>query len=185
MGSSAIPRNLKQMTLITQNGLTRWRSGALTGVLRANCDCFQDLGYHRLPNAPSMKIYCIYGHGKETEACHVIVGINISYSNAIAHVSDLIGKRRLESSPRIIFLDVSPVIRYARGKYDRDIPYADQPNPQCLNSTGCTIEGVIPEIMNPTIPRPPLDMPLLRENWIDTSVVENGGRIPVVRVLLT
>lgn len=21
----------------------------------------------RLPNAPSMKIYCVYGHGKETE----------------------------------------------------------------------------------------------------------------------
>lgn len=22
---------------------------------------------HRLPYAPSMKIYCVYGHGKETE----------------------------------------------------------------------------------------------------------------------
>lgn len=31
--------------------------------------------------------------------------------------------------PQIIFLDVPPVIRYAQGKYDRDILYADQPNP--------------------------------------------------------
>lgn len=23
----------------------------------------------RLPYAPSMKIYCVYGHGKETEVC--------------------------------------------------------------------------------------------------------------------
>lgn len=22
---------------------------------------------HRLPNAPSMKMYCVYGHGKDTE----------------------------------------------------------------------------------------------------------------------
>jgi len=24
----------------------------------------------RLPHAPSMKIYCVYGHGKETEVCN-------------------------------------------------------------------------------------------------------------------
>ena len=110
MGSSAIPRNLKQMTLITQNGLTRWRSGALTGVLRANCDCFQDLGYHRLPNAPSMKIYCIYGHGKETEACHVIVGVNVSYSNAMPKLAILLvrdaSNQVLESS----FLTFHPLL---------------------------------------------------------------------------
>jgi hypothetical protein len=26
-----------------------------------------DVAESRLPNAPSMKIYCLYGHGKETE----------------------------------------------------------------------------------------------------------------------
>jgi hypothetical protein len=26
-----------------------------------------DVADSRLPNAPSMKIYCLYGHGKETE----------------------------------------------------------------------------------------------------------------------
>lgn len=24
----------------------------------------------RLPYAPSMKFFCVYGHGKETEVCH-------------------------------------------------------------------------------------------------------------------
>ena len=26
----------------------------------------------RLPNAPSMKFICVYGHGKETEVCSVV-----------------------------------------------------------------------------------------------------------------
>lgn len=25
----------------------------------------------RLPNAPSMKFFCVYGHGKDTEVCHL------------------------------------------------------------------------------------------------------------------
>ena len=27
----------------------------------------------RLPIAPSMKIYCVYGNGKDTEVCHFAV----------------------------------------------------------------------------------------------------------------
>ena len=34
----------------------------------------------RLPNAPSMKLYCIYGHGKETE---------VSYSSSAVSASSI------------------------------------------------------------------------------------------------
>ncbi|KAF8320303.1 phospholipid:diacylglycerol acyltransferase, partial [Clavulina sp. PMI_390] len=94
----------------------------------------------QLPNAPSMKIYCVYGHGKETERSYW----------------------------------------YSRGKYDQDIPFSDEANPVCLNSTDCSIDRIPPGATNETVPRPPLDMPLLRESWIDTAVIEPPEANPKV-----
>jgi hypothetical protein len=36
-------------------------------LLRSSTFYLWDVADSRLPNAPSMKIYCLYGHGKETE----------------------------------------------------------------------------------------------------------------------
>ena len=33
----------------------------------------------RLPNAPSMKIYCVYGHGKDTEVSHSSIFVPQAY----------------------------------------------------------------------------------------------------------
>lgn len=72
------------------------------------------------------------------------------------------------------------ICRYARGKFDRDTPFADEANPVCLNSTDCAIENIPPGSDRDVMPRNPLDLPLLRENWIDTAVVQNGGIVPPV-----
>ncbi|KAF5345334.1 hypothetical protein D9758_008426 [Tetrapyrgos nigripes] len=77
----------------------------------------------RLPNAPSMKFYCVYGHGKETERSYW----------------------------------------YARGEYEQDETSADSPNAVC-SSDG----------KNCTTPRPGLDLPLLRKNWIDWEYTDES-----------
>ncbi|KAG8898286.1 hypothetical protein FRB99_007546 [Tulasnella sp. 403] len=91
----------------------------------------------QLPRAPSMKIYCLYGHGKDTERSYW----------------------------------------YARGEYEHDEAFSDAMAPVCLNTTECDLEGMTP--------RAPLDMPLSRQNWIDSLVtretdtprVKNGVKI--------
>ncbi|ETW74994.1 Lecithin:cholesterol acyltransferase, partial [Heterobasidion irregulare TC 32-1] len=75
----------------------------------------------RLPNAPSMSIYCVYGHGKETERSYW----------------------------------------YASGPYVyEDGLLADAENPTCTNSSDCV--------------RPPLDMPLSRQSWIDKDYTDES-----------
>ncbi|KAK0195630.1 phospholipid:diacylglycerol acyltransferase [Armillaria mellea] len=58
----------------------------------------------RLPNAPSMKMYCVYGHGKETEVRHWVL---------------------------LITTDMET--KYARGAYEHDGNSVDGLNPTCLN----------------------------------------------------
>ncbi|KAF8331369.1 phospholipid/diacylglycerol acyltransferase [Cantharellus anzutake] len=83
----------------------------------------------QLPNAPSMKMYCVYGHGKDTERSYW----------------------------------------YARGPYHRlkGSP-VDTAGAVCLNDTDCTpgLQGGLRGIDL----RPPLDLPLARESWIDRVV---------------
>ncbi|KAF8518206.1 phospholipid:diacylglycerol acyltransferase [Gautieria morchelliformis] len=71
----------------------------------------------RLPHAPSMKIYCVYGHGKETEASLVV---SLCFA---AYFHDTPDQRSYW---------------YARGEYQFDETLdADAISPMCSNSTDC------------------------------------------------
>jgi len=80
----------------------------------------------QLPYAPSLKMYCVYGHGKETERSYW----------------------------------------YARGEYEYDDTFADDPNARCAD-----LED--PECSST---RPPLDMPLSRRSWIDFDYSDASAR---------
>jgi phospholipid:diacylglycerol acyltransferase len=101
----------------------------------------------RLPNAPSMKLFCIYGHGKETEV----------------HTSDFWCNFR---SLIIASCTYKRSYWYSRGEYEHDDTYADVIDAKCpeANGTECN-----------TTPRPPLDMPLSRRNWIDFEMTNEKG----------
>ncbi|KAI1794246.1 phospholipid:diacylglycerol acyltransferase [Ganoderma leucocontextum] len=79
----------------------------------------------QLPNAPSMKIYCVYGHGKLTERSYWYTQTNYEYDEVQADFPEA----------------VCP---------DDDPPY----------------EG------NCTSPRPPLDMPMYRQTYIDAEYTD-------------
>jgi len=76
----------------------------------------------QLPYAPSMKYYCVYGHGKETERSYW----------------------------------------YTRGEYEHDDTLADAGDAVCANSSDCVS------------PRAPLDLPLLRQSWIDAEYTDES-----------
>lgn len=67
----------------------------------------------RLPDAPTTKIFCVYGHGKETEVCH----------NHIQLLSLLMTSQRS--------------YWYTRGEYEYDEVQPDAHNPVCDNSSDC------------------------------------------------
>ncbi|KAF8629410.1 hypothetical protein AX15_003464 [Amanita polypyramis BW_CC] len=79
----------------------------------------------RLPYAPSMKIYCVYGHGKETERSYW----------------------------------------YARGEFEHEESNPDNVNVVCEEPTvsGCS-----------SYMRSPLDLPLVRRNWIDAEYTDEN-----------
>lgn len=70
--------------------------------------------------------------------------------------------------------------RYARGEFGSDTPFADQPQPTCIDPNHCD-PVTAGKRLNTTEPRAPLNMPLLRENWIDTAVVHGGEANPTVK----
>ena len=67
-----------------------------------------------------------------------------------------------------------------RGKFETETPFADDLNPKCLDSAECDTEA-IRKGFNATNTRPALNLPLLRENWIDTAVVHGGDSLPIVK----
>ena len=94
----------------------------------------------RLPNAPSLKMYCVYGHGKETERSYWYISCLQSY------------------------FDSNFFRRYVRGDYEYDESFADTSAPQCFDANSSP-DGKECDIYKS--PRAPLDMPLSRRNWID------------------
>lgn len=44
------------------------------------------MNFPRLPNAPSMKIFCVYGHGKETEVLPKIFLSHLTILNPVTEI---------------------------------------------------------------------------------------------------
>lgn len=118
--------------------------------------CFVLIIPSRLPHAPSMKIYCVYGHGKETEASSRIVVVCMSFVLTMLTISDRTGK---VSAVHLHVHFISCSLRYARGEYQFETVDADVMDPICSNTSTC-----LPPL------RPSLDMPLSRKSWIDIEV---------------
>ncbi|TFK90637.1 phospholipid:diacylglycerol acyltransferase [Polyporus arcularius HHB13444] len=87
----------------------------------------------QLPHAPSMKIFCVYGHGKSTERSYW----------------------------------------YTEGEYEYDELQTDDPHALCTDDDP-------PTGANCTTPRPPLDMPLSRQTFIDAEYTDETLVPPVV-----
>lgn len=96
-----------------------------------------------------MKMYCVYGHGKETEASDIFVHVYVRlliFASSV-HIGEL--------PVLVLSLPSHTCIRYTRGEYEYDEMNTDAADAMCHNSSECKT------------PRTPLDMPLFRPSWID------------------
>ena len=110
----------------------------------------------RLPNAPTTKFYCVYGHGKDTEVSpkRMLPPIAHTYPFNSDHTGD-----SSSASSRPLSLTTP---RYTREGYEHDEVQADSVDAQCANTTDCTT------------PRAPLDLPLLRRSQIDAEYTDEA-----------
>lgn len=95
-----------------------------------------------------MRIFCVYGHGKETEVSREPYDVFYRLFRS-AHIGLCPGL----NIPALSFP------RYARGGYEYEESFDDGANPICTD----------PSLAGCSTPRSPLDMPLLRQSWIDAD----------------
>lgn len=134
------------------------------------------IGFFRLPNAPSMTMYCVYGHGKVR--ARSFPPSNLAFSDFLSMQRKprlILRTLRFISSYSLAFTSTALVLvciasvqsiefslnwscRYALGDYGYQDNASDGGKPVCNDPSedGCT-------------PRSPLDMPLSRRSWIDSE----------------
>lgn len=150
----------------------------------------------QLPNAPNMKMFCLYGTGKETERGYFYSqGASLQYSlwprpSPLFHprffslVVSPPGKRIhfcYTASPSSVFIadPFPPFLPRPEGGYEHDeVPVVDFTASAAPGSNPVSLE---PNMTNSTTPRPPLDLPLQRRVFIDNSVSMHEQNIPRIR----
>jgi phospholipid:diacylglycerol acyltransferase len=110
----------------------------------------------RLPNAPSMKQYCLYGYGKPTERSYFYMQGQFEHDEVTTQGDD--AQVSGHGLTRIRFLDTD---------HDWTAQCTPDELQRMVNGSAITC-------------RKPLDMPMARRNWIDTEVNIEGS-VPEVR----
>ena len=117
-----------------------------------------------LPNAPSMKFFCVYGHGKETEVGHLTWMMGRMWCLRHHSLLAFVLVRRIEGMITSRFLSL--MHRYTRGKYEHDDTLADTESPAYVEDSGC-------EPAQCETTRVPLDLPLHKPSCIDHEYTDH------------
>lgn len=105
-----------------------------------------------------MKLFCVYGHGKDTEVGYIPQTTRRIIYGSILSLSVRIGMTCYGGQRyTIAYIHIH---RYTRGQYEHEDTLADSEEPPCPEESSCEIT------------RSPLDLPLHKPSCIDNEYTD-------------